>query len=243
MTDFPEQPPEQAPEQSPEQRRPKPFRVETTVAAPAERVWAALTEPELVRQWFGWDYPGLDDEIRAIFVDGVVPDGHRLAFTDDESYLEISPDGPRTVIRAVLPGSLADAGWEDLYDGVEEGWRAFFEQLRFLLEARPAGRRRTVFLTGEGTAEQAFAVLGDARPWHASRYLRAAVEPDGYLLGVDANRTVDGGGSGPVSLTVTTYGLDDETFRKVRDDWAARWVTAVAAPKATSQDGEEALAG
>jgi uncharacterized protein YndB with AHSA1/START domain len=227
----------------PEQQRPKPFRVETVVAAPADRVWAALTEPELVRQWFGWDYPGLDDEIRAIFVDGVAPGGHRLAF-DDGSYLEIAPDGPRTVVRAVLPGSLEDAGWEDVYDGVEEGWRAFFEQLRFLLEERPAaGRRRTIFLTGEATAEQAFTLLDDARPWRASRYLRAAVAPDGHLLGVDAIRTVDGGAAGPVSLTITTYGLDDAAYRKVYDDWAARWAAAVAAAKATSSAGEVALDG
>jgi uncharacterized protein YndB with AHSA1/START domain len=226
----------------PAQQRPKPFRVETAVAAPADRVWAALTEPEQVQQWFGWDYPGLDDEIRAIFVDGVAPDGHRLAF-DDGSYLEIAPDGPRTVVRAVLPGSLEDAGWEDVYDGVEEGWRAFFEQLRFLLEERPAGRRRTIFLTGEATAEQAFALLDDARPWHASRYLRAAVEPDGHLAGVDAIRTVDGGAAGPVSLTVTTYGLDDAAYRKVYDDWAVRWAAAVAAAKATDSAGEVALDG
>jgi hypothetical protein len=225
-----------------QEQKPKPFRVETTVDAPADRVWAALTEPELIGQWFGWDYPGLDDEIREIFVDGAAPDGHRLAFTDG-SYLEVAPDGPRTVVRAVLPGSLSDAGWEDLYDGVEEGWRAFFEQLRFLLEERPAGRRRTIFLTGEATSEQAFALLGDARPWHASRYLRAAVEPDGHLVGVDAIRTVDSGAAGPVSLTVATYGLDEAAFRKVHDDWAARWTAAVAASKATTRDGEVTLAG
>ena len=223
-------------------QQPKPFRVETTVDAPGDRVWAALTEPELVRQWFGWDYPGLDDEIREIFVDGGTPDGHRLTFTDG-SYLEVASDGPRTVVRAVLPGSLSDAGWEDLYDGVEEGWRAFFEQLRFLLEERPAGPRRTVFLTGEAAAEQAFALVGDARPWHASRYLRAAVEPDGHLVGVDAMRTVDSDAAGPISLTITTYGLDEAAFRKVHDDWAARWAAAVAAPKATTRDGEVTLAG
>jgi hypothetical protein len=229
--------------ESPDQQRPKPFRVETTLDAPADRVWAALTEPEQVRQWFGWDYPGLDAEIREIFVDDGVTAGHRMTFTDD-SYLELVPDGARTVIRAVLPGSLDDAGWEDLYDGVEEGWRAFFEQLRFLLEERPTGRRRTIYLTGEATNERALGLLGSGdRPWHASRHLRAAVDPDGRLLEVGSTRPLADGATGEVSLTISTYGLDDAAFQKVRDEWAARWAAVVAAPKVTTESGEVTLAG
>ena len=47
----------------------KPFRVEVTVDAPRDTVWRALTEPEQIRHWFGWDYDGLEDEIRLIFVE------------------------------------------------------------------------------------------------------------------------------------------------------------------------------
>ena len=47
----------------------KPFRVEVIVDAPRDAVWRALTEPEQIRHWFGWDYDGLEDEIRVIFVE------------------------------------------------------------------------------------------------------------------------------------------------------------------------------
>ena len=45
----------------------KPFRVEVTVDAPRDEVWRALTEPEQIKHWFGWQYDGLDDEITWIF--------------------------------------------------------------------------------------------------------------------------------------------------------------------------------
>ena len=48
----------------------EPFRVETTVDAPAATVWPHFVEPDLIREWFGWDYPDIDDEIKMIFVDG-----------------------------------------------------------------------------------------------------------------------------------------------------------------------------
>ena len=42
----------------------KPFRVEVTVDAPRDVVWRELTESERIRHWFGWEYDGLDDEIK-----------------------------------------------------------------------------------------------------------------------------------------------------------------------------------
>ena len=45
----------------------KPFRVEVTVDAPRDVVWRELTESERIRHWFGWEYDGLDDEIKQIF--------------------------------------------------------------------------------------------------------------------------------------------------------------------------------
>ena len=34
----------------------RPFRVEVVVEAPREEVWRALTAPERVARWFGWDW-------------------------------------------------------------------------------------------------------------------------------------------------------------------------------------------
>ena len=62
----------------------KPFRVEVTVDAPRDEVWRALTEPEQIRHWFGWEYDGLDDEIEFIFVEHAKlhpPD--RIEMSDD----------------------------------------------------------------------------------------------------------------------------------------------------------------
>ena len=42
----------------------KPFQVETTIDAPLETVWSALTTPEQIHQWVGWPHDGLDAEIR-----------------------------------------------------------------------------------------------------------------------------------------------------------------------------------
>ena len=42
--------------------------VEVTVPAPADAVWAALRDPQKIKQWFGWDADTLKDEIDFIFV-------------------------------------------------------------------------------------------------------------------------------------------------------------------------------
>jgi uncharacterized protein YndB with AHSA1/START domain len=41
--------------------------VEVMVAAPIDVVWRALRDPAEIRRWFGWDYPGLDEEVDFIF--------------------------------------------------------------------------------------------------------------------------------------------------------------------------------
>ena len=58
---------------SPDMSMDKPFRVEVEVDAPRDVVWRELTEPERIRHWFGWEYDGLDDEIKFIFVDHAKP--------------------------------------------------------------------------------------------------------------------------------------------------------------------------
>ncbi|HTF08723.1 MAG TPA: activator of HSP90 ATPase, partial [Asanoa sp.] len=122
----------------------KPFRVETTVDAPQALVWQHFTESELIGQWFGWDYPGLADEIRQIFVDDVElspPD--RIALGDDQLITLMVGSPTSTTVRIESPGEPSGE-----YDAIEEGWRQFVEQLRFLL-ARGHGPRRTLFFQGE----------------------------------------------------------------------------------------------
>lgn len=221
--------------------QPKPFRVEVTIDAERDTVWQTMTDTEQVRQWFGWDYEGIDGEIRYIFVDHAELDPPSRLRIEDGSYIELVADGPRTVVRAVMPGPLDDARWSDIYDGIEEGWRAFFEQLRFLLETRPQGRRRTVYLTGTTTGAQALELAGaNGQHWHSSRYQRMVVDPAGHLIAVGCHEPLAGGGPAPVSVTVTTYGLDDAEFAAVRDEWARRW-SAVPDAKVTTEAGEASI--
>jgi uncharacterized protein YndB with AHSA1/START domain len=199
----------------------KPFVVETTIDAPQETVFRALTDPAVIREWFGWDYDGLEGEIRFIFVDKATPEPpDRLVFSPKHA-ITLIPDGPRTTVRVTMAGDLSDASWADVYDGVEEGWRSFFAQLRFLLERTPDGTRRTVYLTGTGRPSDVVAALGAGEPWLADRWQRIVVDDAGHLVAIGWNDKDEMG------ITVSTYGLDDAAFAALRDRWTERWATVV----------------
>lgn len=204
----------------------KPFRVETPIdAAPAE-VWRALTEPERIRQWFGWDFPGIEPEIQEIFVDGArqLP-GHRLGLAADQE-IALTAKGEGTVVTVVMPGPLDGASWDDIYDGMEEGWRTFFEQLRFYLQRHPDGRRRTLYLTGIANGPAVLAAVKDqmaGESWHDSRYQRMSVDGAGRLVGVAGQRPLAEAEDNPMSITVTAYDLDDAEFERLRERWTQRW--------------------
>jgi hypothetical protein len=199
----------------------KPYVVETTINAPQETVWRALTDLSVIHEWFGWDYDGLEGEIRFIFVDHARPAPPDTIVFENDQVLTLIPDGPRTVVRIVMAGGLADASWDDVYDGVEEGWRSFFEQLRFLLERRPGTGRRTLYLTGTGTPSDVVDALDTGERWHSSRWQRISVDGDGHLVALGWNDNDE------LGVTVSTYGLDDAAFAAVRDRWNARWAALV----------------
>jgi hypothetical protein len=137
----------------------KPFRVEVGVAAPQDEVWRTVTEPEHIRQWFGWDYDGLEDEIEHIFVDDAQLSPPSRIGLGDDGWIELEAAGPgRTIIRAVKPGA-AD-GWDGVYGPIEEGWVTFLNQLRHRLERHPGSRRRTIYLRAPSFPELAI-VFGE----------------------------------------------------------------------------------
>ena len=189
----------------------KPFRVEVMVDAPRDEVWRALTVPEQIRHWFGWEYDGLDDEIKLIFVDHakLFPPG-RIEMPQD-GLIELEDHGDRTLIRVTKPGDLEADEWKDVYGDIEEGWITFFNQLRHRIARHPEATRRTIFLTGRGSLP---ALPGE--PWHESRYQRGA-DADGELVVVFAKP------EGEASLVVTTYDLDDEAFAEAEQRWTAWW--------------------
>ena len=190
----------------------KPFRVEVTVDAPRDVVWRELTEPERIRHWFGWEYDGLDEEIRFIFVEHAQPKPpDRIELSADGAIELVEAGAGKTLIRVTKPGDLDALEWKDVYGDIEEGWITFFNQLRHRLAVAPDAPRRTILRTGP-------ALLVDlpGTPWHSSPFQRGFVDGDELaVLGVKP--------SGDGMLVVTTYGLDDETFAEAEARWSAWW--------------------
>jgi uncharacterized protein YndB with AHSA1/START domain len=209
-------------------RGPKPYDVEVTIAAGRDETWEAVTQPAVLHQWFGWDYDGLDAEIKQIFVDQATLWAPERMGWADGSFLEVSGDDEQARVRASRDGA-GPAGTER-YDAIEEGWRAFLIQLRFLLERHPAGRRRTLYLTGETTGRQALALAGGGWQRFGPR-VAWTVDGAGHLVVVAGRLPLGDAAAARLEVTVSTFGLDDVAFGKCRDDWARRW-----APAATDAD-------
>lgn len=229
------------------------------MAASADAVWKALRDPVELNRWFGWDAEGLAEEIEDIFVThAVADDGARsLRFDDIADRLELEVRGANeTVVR--LHGEPATG---DVYDGMHEGWTTFLPQLRFALERHPGEDRRTLYLTGLapaaesptvmaslGLAQLATAPVGDD---YEVRGADGAVSLTGQLWARSARQTAItvGGGTGlliaaelPVdtrppyggaTALITSYGLDDDEFQRVRFSWTDWWQARYSNPTAT----------
>ncbi|GII92233.1 SRPBCC family protein [Sinosporangium siamense] len=207
----------------------RPFTVEQVVAAPREEVWRALTELDQVAEWFGWDHPGFQGEIQFIFADYAKTSAPERIEWDNGQDITLEADGDRTVVRVTMAGPADDSSWEDFYDGLREGWRSFFEQLRFWVERRPTGRRRTLFLTGELVPAAAVATAeesGVREVWHRSHFQHQFVDDEGHLIVVNAQVPLTSQDEAQVGITITTYGLTDADFASLRARWETRWSTA-----------------
>jgi uncharacterized protein YndB with AHSA1/START domain len=189
----------------------KPFRVEVVVDAPRDAVWRALTEPEQIRHWFGWEYDGLEEEINVIFVEHATLVPPSLIELSDDGVIELEDLGERTLIRAIKPGDLHATEWQDVYGDIEEGWITFFHQLRHRLVRHPDSERRMIVLDGTTALPEL-----PGEPWHESRYQRGA-ESDGALVIIFAKP------DGAAMLLVTTYDLDDTAFAAAERRWTDWW--------------------
>jgi uncharacterized protein YndB with AHSA1/START domain len=216
----------------------KPFRVEVLIEAPREVVWRALTEPAEMRRWFGWDYDGLDEEIRFIFSDHATPVPPDRIELDDPQTIELAPDGPRTLVRVIRPGPPEDAEWDDLYDEMEEGWLTFLHQLRHQLERHRGEDRRTLFLDGKAVPTAVLAALdarAQGRPWHQGPHQRglALGAYGGGLVVAAAAQRLDSDTPARLTVTVTTHGLDDAAFAELRQEWSSWWGSLADDPRVT----------
>ena len=222
--------------------------VEVTVPAPADAVWAALRDPQKIKDWFGWETDGLKDEIDFIFITHASADEERriVSFVGVNDRYEVEATGDATSMVRVVRSAPAGE-WSDVFDGMIEGWISFTWQLAFAFARHPGQARRTLIFSGPPREDQhARSLLGlDAAP--------AAGEPWSMPLGPDAAAsgqvwftarhqigvTVDAWGDGllvvvdqPPSekrprgttmLTLTTYGLDDAALADLQARWQAWW--------------------
>lgn len=220
--------------------------IEVTVAAPADTVWAALRDPDLIRRWHGWDVDELTEEIRTIYLNGVSEDPVartlQIGGGDRFSLHEMGPD--TTIVRITQAPKGSDPDWVDYYDDITEGWWTFLQQLRFAVERHGLAERRTLIFTGElaepqpavtaaGLQAVQGTIPGDAyrtddlagTVWASSpTQLALTVDAwgDGLLILADLPVAPHRPRGGATAL-LTTYGLDDAALRALESRWGAWW--------------------
>jgi len=181
-------------------------RIEVTIAAPIEDVWQALRDPELIRRWHGWHVDGLDEEIRMIFVDGVVEEHGAYTLVSGGGDLFSLHPAPGGVLVRITRAPLGTNPWDAYYDDITEGWTTFLHQLRFGLERHGLAPRQTLILDGalavpETTLIEALGLTEVAELPVGARY-RADLAPGDLVEGAVYARA-------PHQLLLTVDGLGD----------------------------------
>lgn len=225
--------------------------IEVVVAAPSDVVWNALRDPAAITQWFGWNHPGLPEEIEYIFATHAQADDAAHRLTIDVYELTLEARGAETVVR-VTRAAPAGGSWDDIYDEIVEGWRTFIQQLRYTLNHHAGEPRRTIYLSGRARADgarppealglgalsasppgDAYAIgsaVGDrlsGRVWFRTGWQIGVVVDafgPGLLVGMrrpPTEKSPFGGGM----FVLTLYGFDDATYAAMVARWKA-WFEA-----------------
>ena len=162
---------------------------------PFDTAWVHLRRPELIRRWYGWDEPDLDEEIERVFLREAVvhrpESGMAMGWLRWHNRDTIEVRGawttkPRTtlVVRRLDHDLLAS--YDGVRDDADERWITWVQQLRFAL-AHHLGEDRTAFAMHGLDGDRPDRLLYRAG-LHGARGvpLGGAVEihrPDGSLLG------------------------------------------------------------
>ena len=171
--------------------------VSVDIKSPVATVWEHLRDPRLVRRWFGWDYDGLDAEIREIFVDDVREahdhaDGRTTRSlvwrNHDRLTVTARDDEPtRTHVVVTRPSHDGLSTFDGVFDEMDEGWIQFVHQLAFALDVHPGQDRVTLVSHGMDAGTRSDPLLFRAG-LHGVRGLPvrghvAATRPDGSRVG------------------------------------------------------------
>lgn len=193
-----------------------------TVAASADVVWQALRDPDEIARWFGWEYPGLTEEIDLVFHGEIpdeleLPEGLDTAVEVDEAArslrtgphrIEVVEASGGAVVRVTRVLDVGDDGWEMFHaeiEHIEEGWLTFFQQLAFAVVRHPGRIRQTVFGSGllPGADPLATLGLGPVLDLAAGDAYTVVIGPGDELTGTvwfrsehQVGLTVDGWGDG-----------------------------------------------
>lgn len=128
------------------------------VPAPLGTVWEHLRDPHLIRRWYAWDWPGLDEEIRHVFHEQAVESWH---VEDDTTTRTLTwPHHDALVVRGsahrpehtrlefTRHSHEGLATFDGVRDEIDERWIAWTHQLRFALATHPGQDRRTLSVFG-----------------------------------------------------------------------------------------------
>ena len=161
------------------------------ISAPSTTVWQHLRQPDLVRRWYRWDEPDLDEHVRE-FVAAAEGRGegtsHTLTWHNHDVLTLRGVEGRPGVTQLSVTRSSHDIhGYDGVYDYADAIWVAGMEQLRFALAIHPNQERRTLSVFGLDAGDHRDRLL-DRAGLHGVRGIPLggnvqARRPDGTLLG------------------------------------------------------------
>lgn len=214
-------------------------RIEVTVAAPIDTVWAALRDKKTIRHWHGWDADGLDDEIDLIYFNHMAEDAEaRTLGVQEGDLIRLTPDGDGTRVTLTRAPKGGNPEWDAYYEDITEGWTTFMQQLRFAVERQPGAPRRTVFLNSPNKTGRSLAgdlglpdtteLVGEdvkTDVWYrAENQLGVTVDAwGGGLLVVASCAPTDAKPDGVAMAILSTYGLSDDQLAELTSRWQEWW--------------------